>query len=202
MRGLAEYSQVKDHYLFFYGGPNEDYLLELALIRPYLEDKYPGLKLFIGCKDLHFHVIQGYNHTLKESELRGTRLAFGHIRVIESNGEAHPIERLLNENGLQPSLTAPPPPVRTTKCLIIPRGNFPVGPLTQRQKDTLIRIAKAEGYEPEESQDVENAGLVMGVESYSLILAASKGIETRLVPTGTGTRLYRSLFENGKILNI
>ena len=63
-------------------------------------------------------------------------------------------------------------------------------------------MARDEGYEPMVNTDIDNAGLVMGVECQNLFEAAARGLETRLVPTGLGARLYKTMFQNGKVLEL
>jgi len=41
----------------------------------------------------------------------------------------------------------------------------------------------------------------MGVESDLLLKALESGIETRLLPTGLGTNIYKKMFPNMKILS-
>ena len=50
--------------------------------------------------------------------------------------------------------------------------------------------------------DITGAGVVVGVESPGLFLAAAKGLETHLVPTGVGTRLYKKLCPQGNIIEV
>lgn len=203
MRKLADYARSKDNYLIYYLGPNEEYLLQLLLVRPALERHFPGLQLFISCKDHYFPRISGNDRTLPYSQINGQRHCFAHLRELSFDGYRHPVSAILEEAELS-DYAAPIPPLldRSVKCVIISKSLHPVKPLEQGQIHRLLRSARDEGYEVELDKDIDGSGLVVGVESYSLYLAASQGIETRLVPTGFGTRLYEKLFPSQKIMKL
>lgn len=108
----------------------------------------------------------------------------------------------MTECGLEHCPIARPKPTHTRKCVIITKGTYPTKPLIAKQIDTLKTRAVSRGFEVELDADVVNSGLVMGVESVGLFQAANQGIETALVPTGIGTRLYKKLYPDNAILEV
>lgn len=197
---FPEYCRIKDRYCVCYFGPNEEFLLQLSLLKPVIEQTLTGIKLVIGCRDDMISLLND-NDALKLSDLKSRRLDFGHIRELRFNGKSHPIEDFLTESGLTELCIPVGSPSVTSKCVILTKATYPTVSLEKRYVDKLVKIATSEGFEPVFDQVVENAGLVMGVECYQLYLAASKGIDTRLVPTGIGTRLYKKMFPKAVVLH-
>ena len=200
---FSEYAKICTNYCICYFGYSDEYLVQLRLLQPIIERKMKGLNIFIGCRDEKVGILNGFDRVLKISDLKVRKDDFAHIRELQYNGETHPIEDLMSEVGDQFwSLNIEAQKERTVKCVIITKSNHPTSSLLEKQTKTLSIMAKEEGYTVELDSDIDNAGLVMGVESYGLYEAASRGVETRLVPSGVGTRLYKRMFPNGKVLNI
>ena len=197
---LDQYATVKDSYALCYLGWSREYLIQLCEVRPFVEQKFPGMKISIICRD-DVDVLDGKDRVFKASNVQHDQ--FVHVRKMNymSDGK-HPVEQLLLECGISeceiPTGDAP----RTVRCVIVSKGTFPTRPLNTKQIDSLRKTAERERYESVLDEDIGTAGLVMGVESLGLFQAAIDGIETRLVPTGVGTRLYGMMFPNGKILSL
>ena len=202
MISFEQYARVKDKYCFCYFGYSDEYLVLLKYIKQVLESHFLGLNVCLGCKDDKIHLLQDFGHLLTISQIKVERSNYGYIREVKFNGSTHPIEDILNECGNLQICMMQDAPRSTNKCVIVTEGAHPTKPLTDDQTQALIKIAKKENYEIDINGDAENASLVMGVESVQLFQAASKGIATKLVPTGLGVRLYKRLFSNGEVLSI
>jgi hypothetical protein len=198
---FTKYAKIKDLYCICYFGQNEDYLIQIKILKPIIEKKYKNLKIFIGCRDDKLSMFNNDEFLLKMSDLRSKRLDFGYIREIKFNGKDHPVESFLKESGIE-HYAVPVQAVadHTDQCVVIAKGNYPTVSLDEQKINHLKRIAISEGYQPVVGEDVSNAGLVMGVESYGLFEAAARGIKTRLYPTGLGAKLYQSMFPSGEVL--
>lgn len=200
---FTKYAKIKDHYCICYFGPSDEYLVQLKLIKPVIEAKFPGLKIHFGCRDDKVHIFGDMTNVLKATELRTRRHDFAHIRELRYNGHTHPVEDFLIESGINDwNAGIPIANERPNKCVIVTSGSYPTRPLIPEQIQALTRIGKEKGYVVEIDKDASVAGLVMGVESLSLFQAAARGMETVLVPTGVGTRLYKQLFPNQSLLHI
>lgn len=200
---FTKYAKIKDRYCLSYFGTSDEYLLQIFLIKPFIENKFNGVKIYIGCRDDKKHLFGKNDYILEKSQIIKERLNFGYIREITFNGKEHPIENLVREceidnieisNQLQEE--------HTTKCVIITKGNYPTVSLDQNKVNALKRIATQNGFECVLDEDISNAGLVMGVESWNLFKAASEGIKTKLWPTGMGTNLYKFMFPKGELITI
>lgn len=197
---FTKYAQIKDRYCVCYFGPAEEYVLQLMLLKPVIEEKYQGVQIFVGCRDESANLFPNNNFVFKHSDLRTRRFDFGHIKELRFNGKTHPIEQFLEEsNILNYAINTNLQIEKTSRCVILTKGCFPTISLNDDQVEKLVRIAKSEGYDVEIDQPVQNSGLVMGVESFGLFQAASQGIETKLIPTGFGTELYKKMFPFAKL---
>jgi hypothetical protein len=203
MISFTEYAEISDNYCICYFGYADEYLVQLKMLQPILEREFDGLNIYLGVKDEKSHILEGCSKILKLSEIKTSKKKFAHIRELTFNGSDHPVEALMKESGVE-TYASPVNPAkeRTAKCVIATKGFHPTRSLLQKEIDFLKLLCGQLGYDCDIDGDVSSAGLVMGVESYSLYDAASRGVETRLVPTGIGTRLYKRMFPHGKILEI
>jgi hypothetical protein len=196
---LDEYVKVKDLYGISYLGPSEEYLIQLDALRPHLASKFPDIQIALICRDRSLPHLSHIPNISTASEIPDQLLQ---EEITYDGTRRHPIEMFLKECGITSYPVKIGDSIRTTRCVIITKGNYPTLSLTSEQIEVLKKIGKSEGYEVEIDTDVELSGLVMGVESLALFKAAVAGVETRLVPTGIGTRLYKTMFPESQILNI
>lgn len=203
MLEFEKYSKIKDSYCICYFGHNDEYLLQIKILKPIIENKYKNLKIFIGCRDDKIDLFEDKNNLLKMSDLRSKRFDFGHIRELKFNGTDHPVESLMKECEIENySLVNDLQEFHTNKCVIITKANYPTLNIDQNKCNLLKKTAIEEGYDVCFDENIKNAGLVMGVESYFLFEAASKGIRTLLYPTGVGTNLYKKMFPKAEVVEI
>lgn len=200
MIGFEDYAKICNNYCVCYFGYNNEYLVQLQLLRPCLERRFPGLNIYIGCKDESISILDNEPKLIKISELKSRKQDFAHINELRFNGSEHPVQAFLEKAELSEYTVPIKQKEITTRCIILTRSFHPTKDLTSTQIKELTEIAKRANFEVELDASVENSGLVMGVEHPSLFKAASWGIETMLVPTGVGTHLYKKMFPNGKIL--
>jgi hypothetical protein len=175
-------------------------LVQLRLIKPSLERRFPGLNICFGCKDDKVAFLK--ESALTISRLKVDRHNFAHIREIKFNGQTHPIEDLLCEAGMKiPVITTEIRPRENDRCVLVAHGNYPTKSLEKIQIEQLKALVQNDGYVIDWDGPVSNASIVVGVESIQLFEAAAMGVRTILVPTGLGTNLYQSLFPKGEIWN-
>lgn len=201
MLEFEKYAKIKDHYCICYFGPSDEYLLQLKLLKPIIESQFLGIKVFFGCRDEKIHLFDDQN-VMKVSEIKVKRYDFAHINELRFDGLQHPVEQFIKNSGITDCCIVTNEPIKTKKCVIITTGQHPTKNLQQKEVDALKKLATEDGYDVEIDTNVESAGLVMGVESYLLFEAASKGIKTKLVPRGMGTNLYKRMFSDAEVLNM
>jgi hypothetical protein len=204
MIDLPVYCKTKDKCCLAYFGDCEEYLLQLAYFRSNMEAQLPGLTIYIAARDASFHHLRPYTNVLSMNDLRSRKPEFGYLREILCDTESHPIEKLLLESGifwLDQSYEREP---QNNRCLIVPQSGYPTCPLTDAQVQKLVSVATSRGLRPEFGDDPTGVGHVWGVESWQVWKHASCMIKagTLLVPTGVGTRFYRSTFSAMEVLEL
>jgi hypothetical protein len=196
---LTKYIKVKDHYCLIYFGSSTEYLVQLRLLRPILENKFPGMNIHVCCKDEHIGVL-GDEKSLKMSGLKNAKMTFAHVYEFITGNQVHPIEELLDDCGIEDYAIDVPKAEPTVKCVISPLGGYPTKNLTKPQISKLKKMAINQKYQIGEG--LEDAGWVIGVENEELFEAAALGIKTTLVKTGTGANLYQKMFPQGEVIEI
>jgi hypothetical protein len=198
---LPHYAKIKDRYCIGYFGRSNEYLVQLLLLRPNIEKELPGIQVYIACMDEVFHLLDGHPNVLTYSQLRENELNFAYIRNLTCDLQSHPVEVLMEESQIPLSISVPEPPPGDY-CLISPEGVIPTKSLTAQQIDRCRHLARDEGLEVEVGNNFQGAAWVIGVENEFLFAAAARGIQTALVPTGLGTKLYQNMFERAEVLEL
>jgi hypothetical protein len=202
MMPFSKYAKVKDNYCACYFGPADEYLVQLRLLGPLVERQFPGVKIYFGCRDDKVHIFGSSDRVMKLSDIKMRRQDFAHIRELRYDGTGHPVEQFMVESDLKNWTVANPPAEdHAARCVIITQGNYPTKNMEQRQIESVRRVYKDKGYDVEIDASVKGAGIVVGVESPGLFEAASQGVQTVLVPTGVGTRLYKLMLPFSSLLH-
>tara|TARA_Y100000034_G_scaffold134723_1_gene203987 strand:- start:792 stop:1316 length:525 start_codon:yes stop_codon:yes gene_type:complete len=172
----------------------------MRLLKPVLEKRFAGLNLCFGCKDDKLHLLKGCEPVLKVSEIKVHRHVYAHIRELRFNN-AHPVDSLMVESGVTNFVVRRSVlPPKTKKCVIVKSGAYPTSPLETKEVKKFQQMASDEGFEPVITDDIEDAGWVIGVESVPLFEAAAQGIKTTLIDTGVGTRLFKMMFPTNPVI--
>jgi hypothetical protein len=200
MIGLTEYSTLKDSVCLSYNGWCDEYLLQLDILKPLIE-KQKNISIFISCRDDKKILFPGESYVIPSSEL--VNYKFGFTYEIVFDGENHPIDNFLkllsidrieSKKIIKDSIT--------NLCVLLTKGNYPTKNLNGDQVNFLTKIAKQRGYDVVLDQNVCDAGLVMGVESFDLFKSARLGIETCLFDTGLGSNLFKKMFPYFKTISL
>lgn len=203
MLALEQYAKIKNNYCLGYFGNCNEYLVQLRLIKPFLEQRFNGLNLYLSCKDECFHHLNSVANAIPMSQLSHNKSHFAHMKEIRCNGQVHPISLLLQECGINEYVVATNNQKdHANLCVIMSKGVYPTCNLTQPQIEILSRIGRDKGYDVQVDGDYNLAGVALGVESVGLFEVASRGLHTKLVPTGIGGRLYKNMFPDGQILKL
>ena len=197
---LPLYAKIKDRICISYLGESSEYVVQLNCLLQIIERALNGIEIFICCKD---ELVSWFNNprVFGHSKMTQKKDNFALIKPLKFDMRIHPIIGLLNDSKIVCKKIDVPHPDPTTKCAICPEGSHPVKSMSHSQKEAALKMAINQGFEPEITTNVLNAGWVIGVESGPFYLAASKGIKTSLIPTGLGTSLYEKMF-NGDTLDL
>jgi hypothetical protein len=215
-----EYVKIKDNYCCCYLGNTAEYVVQLKLLRPYIEKQLPGVRLYLACRDSLYYFLADEPRSLRTSEMSELKHLFAYIRELNFT-DKHPVLEFMEESQLEiPAIAVPE--TKPGLALICPEGMQPTKCLTQEQVVTLTKQVERMGYKPvvlgsdihsvlslserphgeDKLEYIKMASLVVGVENEYLFLAASRACETILIPTGVGTELYKKMFPKNKIQKI
>ena len=96
------YIKIKDTCCICYFGHNPEYVVQLNLIRPYLEKNFVGLTFFLSCRDELFEIIENDKNVIKKLDLYANKKDFGFIKEILID-DTNVIEKLLFRSGFKRS---------------------------------------------------------------------------------------------------
>lgn len=216
-----EYVKIKDNYCCCYLGNTAEYVVQLKLLRPYIEKQLPGVRLYLSCRNSFFYLLEDEPRCLPANELNDYRRTFAYIRELSFKTK-HPVLEFMEESQLEIPAIAQPVTKQGGLALICPEGMQPTKCLTPEQVSSLTKQVERMGYSPvvlgsdthsvlsisqrphghSKWDYIRMASFVAGVENEYLFLAAARGVDTLLVPTGVGAELYKKMFPNNKVQKI
>jgi len=135
---LTAYAKVKNRYCIMYVGNCNEYLVQLKLIRPSIEKIYPGIEIYLVCKDDAYYLLEDSPKTLKANEYVKER--YGYTRELFCDMQNHPVEELLKESHIPKLLLKTKQNKGGNLCSIYPFGASPTRSLSREQ------IEKVEKY--------------------------------------------------------
>lgn len=196
---LPEYAKIKDNYCIAYFGNNKEHLVQLKLLRPFMEKTFPGVKVYLACRDDCMYLLSEEDRILSKTELKDNKHLFGYVRELLCDMQSHPVESFMLESDI------PCGPICEKSncygdCVLLTNGVIPVKPLNGEQIKKAINYIRKNGYEPQINGDINRAGWVVGVESEQLYLAAALGKRVSLIPTGFGEKLFKKMFPQNEII--
>ncbi len=200
---LSEYAKVKDKYCIAYFGNCDDYLVQLRLLRPMMELAYPGVLVYISHKDSASHIFSGADRTLTRTELESSRNQFAYVRELSCDMSSHPVEQFMKESEIAcgPVITTVRP--KTGRCVLLTQAMLPAKSLTATQISAMCEKLNAGGCDSlSVDGNIDDAGVVIGVECGKLFEAGSKGIKVILVATGFGENIFKCMYPSGTVIRI
>lgn len=191
---LPHYSRTRDAYCLVYLGRCTEYISQLLILRPLIEQQVQPVKLFIACNDDIFAKFSNHERLIPRSQLIGNERMFGYVRELRCNLTDHPVELFLTESGIDPNLGVVEEQTDGGLCVILPHGNSPTKSLTDQEiRNISINVDKL-GYAVKVGGDPQTADWVVGVECDDLFWVAAKGKHCTLVDTGIGAGLFKKMF--------
>jgi hypothetical protein len=156
---------------------------------PYIKRALPNIELDIFCK----------NKTIAKPLSSFRKEQYGFASELTYNLDSNCVERLLKESNIHYGPVEVPKVDGNILCAICPYALLPNKSLNTQQIQKAKEFAQNAGYML--TDDVLNAGWVIGPENFQLIFAASKGFKTSMISTGYSANFYKTMFPNGEILN-
>lgn len=199
---FTKYAEIKDRYCICYFGPCDEYIIQLLYLRPFIESELPGLEIHIGCRDSMSYLSGSHRRIAPKSQIKDEKLNYAHLIELKCNMGEHPVYKLLQDSRLENmQVYKDVEPHHTRRCVICPHGTLPTKSMTDNQIRAIESRYRAQGFSDiYVSDNIEGAGIVVGVESKGLFEAACKGVRTVLVPTGLGTQLYKMIARKGEVI--
>lgn len=218
---FSYYAKIRNNYCISYYGLIPEYIVILRLLRPYMNKKYPHLKIFISCRDEFKYLLDDEPDVIGFSEIYNHKNNFAYIRELNTSiTPPHALEVLIKDSlpDFKPDHISFNSNVK--KCLICPDGALPTR--SYQHSNKLRTYAESRGYKsivvgsdihPGSSQVderpnnnkfkfLDEVGWVIGVENEFLFEAVRRGIKTTLIPTGFGNNLYKLLSPFGEITTL
>lgn len=192
-----DYLKLKNRYCLGYFGVFDEFILQLLYIQPIVEQSFPGLKLYIACRD-------GLDlpGTTPISNLN--KYNYGYFRELSFDNINHPVLSIIKETKIQlPSLKPLNKNNKNKICVIATKGLGVVRSLTDTQVEKVKKMAEDKGFGVLIDCPLENAEWVIGVESFNFYKTALNGAKRiSLIPTGLSPDFFQIACPFGEILDI
>jgi hypothetical protein len=94
---LSKYISIKDKYCIGYFGRDKSLILDLLKSRKAMEKQFPGLVVFIACKNEMMELIKGHHDIILESNIESFSGKVGYFRNLEEKSD---LIRLLHESNI------------------------------------------------------------------------------------------------------
>lgn len=167
-----------------------------------MEQTFPGVQVYIACREDSTYVLRGEERILTKNELKDSRHLFGYVRELLCDMQSNPVEEFMKESDIPCGPVKETPRGSSGRCVLVTNGVLPVKSLTGDQIKAAIQYIRGQGCEPDLNDTIDNAAWVVGVESESLYQAAANGLRVTLIPTGFGKNLFKKMFPTGQILEL
>jgi hypothetical protein len=198
---LPKYAKIKDNYCVAYLGLCNEYLLLLNYFVPRLELIHPGINIYLCCRDECLSILS-HPRSFPVSLLKQQKEELVHVKELVYDGSGHPIENFLIESGIKDFRISVNPNPLTQKAVVLTKSFYPTTNLSEEETEWLVLKAKSEGFTPELDVPIDNAGYVLGIESYEMYRAGMAGCKTAILSNGVGTVFYKKLFPGTDILEL
>ena len=199
---LPQYAEIKDFYCISYIGNNNEHILQLKMLRPFMESKFPGIQVYIACKDHLIYLLQEEKNILTHSELSDRRNYFGYIRQMSTDFYVHSVEEFMKESEVPCGPIPQKKSESNGKCVLLTQGIAPTKSLSASQIEKAKKYIHSKKFSIEIDVDIKDASWVVGVESEKLFLAIDQGKKCTLIKSGVGENLFKSMFPYFEILNL
>lgn len=201
MIDLPDYAKIKDNYCISYFGYSKEYLTQLRLLRPQMEQAFPGIKVYLCCRDDLSYLFHGEPRTLVKSKLFEEKKQFAYVREISYTEGEHPVEQIFIESDIQIK-----PICLSTQgygtANLLTNAVSPVKSLSHKQIQFALDYIKSKNCNFQINKDWNQFDWIVGVENELLYEAASSGKKVTLISNEIGENLFKKMFPKAEILNV
>jgi len=205
MMPLPEYAKIKDNYLVCYFGHNKENILQLKILRPFMEKHFPGVKVYFCCNDQYMYLPKDEERVLPKSELKDQRKNFAYVRELLNSAISHIVEDFMEESEI------PYGPICQNdlhidslngSCGLFPHGNYPIKSLSGEEIEKAAVLIRKRGCEPKINCNIEEVNWVVGVENEQVYKAGALGKKVSLISNGFGENIFKKMFPAGEIIKL
>ena len=196
---LPKYAEIKDKYCISYYGNCNEYLVQLKLLRPKIEETFPGLQVYIACKPEAFYILN------KEKNIvygQFNKEDYAYVRELNCDMKTHPVEELMTESNIEF------PIFNTSRnnlgnCMIYTKGNLPTKNMTEKDVAYCVDLADKRGWKHSIDKEITDETWIISVENEKLFEYGATGkYALTLVNKGIGENIFKKLFPVHEILNL
>ena len=201
MISLTEYAKIKNKYCIAYFGHSKEYIIQLRLLRPLMEKKFPDIEIYLSSKDDMTYLFRNEPRTLSKTDLLENKKQFAYINEISYNGKNHPIEKFMEDSEIkiEPIVSEVS---NFGNAVLFSQGSYPNKKLCYNKIKSIINYVESRNCKVDINQPFENYSWVIGIENEQVYEAAALGKKITLIPTGIGENLFKMMFPCTEILNI
>ena len=199
---LPEYAKIKDNYCISYNGYSKEYVVQLRLLRPSMESTFPGVQVYLSCRDEYMYLLKGEERVVSRSQLKESKNRFAYVREIYCDMTSHPVESFMNESAIPILTRCSPASGEVASCVLLTACSPPVRALGSAQIKEVFEIMGSMGITPSINKPFREFDMVVGVECDELYEAGALGKHVALVPTGFGENLFKRMFPWAQILKL
>jgi hypothetical protein len=195
-----QFKRVQNKYCCSYFGSNNDYLILLKNLRPYIEQQFNGIKIYIACKDESYYLLHDEPRVVKKSEF--VKQDFCYVREIKVNlqKKIHPIHELIIESDIKIPCFELNKCINSNRVSVFTEGIYPTKSLDFNQIENLKKIIQRKGLTYVDK--LEDANQIYSVENEVFVASIFKGIKCTLIESGLGTSFYKSLFPELNLISL
>lgn len=197
---ITNFIRARGKYCCCCFGNNDEYLLILKHLRPYIEAQLQGVKVYIACRDESHYLLHDEPRVVLKS--RFDRHEFGHVRELKPDKEKHPLTMLLEESGIDIPVIRSAETEPTTKVYFSSASLYPCKPLAEAATSNLIKSLHSNGKTVLQNEAYDGVSSVFATEGLLLLQGCLAGASCTLIDNGNGGSLLRRMFPGLKSIRI
>lgn len=191
---LRDFNRVKNKYCIHYCGNCSEYLVQLYLLIPQIEDNYKGIQIFLCCKEEHVDLFGNKDKIIKKEKL--VKEKFACVKYLNCDMKSHPVESFLKESNIKIKPITEKIIINNGPIVLSTKTNLPTKKVTKEQIDKVFKLFPNCLVDKNEL----DASILISPENEFLFKKAADGARTILIPNGFGENLYKSMFKITEIL--
>jgi hypothetical protein len=94
---LSNYIAIKDKYCIGYFGSDRSLLSDMLNSRKFIEKEFPGLQIYIACKNEMQDLVMGNKNVILESNMSSFTGKLAYFRILEEKSD---LNKLLEESNI------------------------------------------------------------------------------------------------------